>query len=71
MLQKLTMAVWVVILVPPEAPMTRRTLPVFLSTMMVGTVDESGILPALIIIISSSYSEWLFKLCNGIRSFQM
>ena len=42
---KLTMAVWVVILVPREAPTMRRMFPVFWSTMMVGEVEERGILP--------------------------
>ncbi len=42
-----TIAVCVVILVPPDAPVTSRTSPDSLSMMIVGHVDESGIFPGL------------------------
>ena len=37
-----------VILVPPDAPMTKRTRPVDSLTITVGTIDERGLLPGTI-----------------------
>ena len=37
-----------VILVPPEAPITERTRPVVESTITVGTIDDKGLFPGTI-----------------------
>ena len=46
-MQIVTIAVWEVIFVPPDAPVISLTFPVALSMMIVGHVEERGIFPGL------------------------